>query len=153
MKRFGAMMWSVRLAFGVVVGCGVASFAAAAPSDEVRTFTDKYCSSCHNDTDKEGGLDLTSMKYAPEDPANFQLWAKVHDRVSAGEMPPKEKKRPAAAELGSFVKTLNASLVAADHAAIARDGRAHQRRLNRDEYQNAVRDLFQAPYLDVKTKL
>ena len=35
-----------------------------------------------------GGLDLTSIKYSPENPDNFLLWVKVHDRVQAGEMPP-----------------------------------------------------------------
>src|SRR3954468_6993547 len=61
---------------------------------DVVAFTDRYCSSCHNDVDKEGGFDLTTFKFAPADPANFAQWVKVHDRVQAGEMPPKEKKRP-----------------------------------------------------------
>ena len=35
----------------------------AAPSlpSEATDFLDRYCSSCHNDVDKEAGLDLTSM--------------------------------------------------------------------------------------------
>src|SRR5438477_6723983 len=72
---------------------------AAQANAELFTFTDKYCSSCHNDVDKEGGLDLTDLKYAPEDSTNFLTWVKIHDRVQAGEMPPKEKKRPATPEL------------------------------------------------------
>src|SRR5262249_45806699 len=88
-----------------------------------------------------------------EDSANFLTWVKVHDRVRDGEMPPKEKKRPAAADVGSFVKVLNSSLAASDREKEAREGRAARRRLNRTEYENAVRDLFQAPWLDVKTKL
>src|SRR5688572_27884190 len=58
------------------------------------TFTEKYCAKCHNDIDKEGRLDLTSLKFTPGDPANFQQWIKVHDRLQAHEMPPKEKKQP-----------------------------------------------------------
>jgi hypothetical protein len=73
--------------------------------------------------------------------------------VRDGEMPPKEKKRPDPAELGAFIKTLNSSLVTVDRAAVVRDGRARQRRLNRTEYENAMRDLFQAPWLEVKGKL
>src|SRR4051794_23087220 len=53
-------------------------------------FTEKYCASCHNDIDQEGGLDLTTLKYAPGDSANFLTWVKVHDRVQSGEMPPKQ---------------------------------------------------------------
>jgi hypothetical protein len=117
------------------------------------TFTDRYCSTCHNDVDKEGGLDLSSMNYAPDDASNFLTWVKVHDRVQAGEMPPKEKKRPDPAELGSFVKGLAMSLTAADRQVAAREGRATQRRLNSYEFENALRDLLQAPWLQVKNNL
>src|SRR6185436_10245935 len=58
--------------------------AAAFSEADLAGFTDRYCSSCHNDVDKEGGLDLTALKYAPEDPANFLTWVKVHDRVRDG---------------------------------------------------------------------
>jgi hypothetical protein len=154
MKRFGALKRTVRIGFVVTTAWALSGRTfAAAPADELSGFTDRYCSSCHNDTDKEAGLDLTTLKYAPDDPANFATWVKVHDRVQTGEMPPKEKKRPVAAELNTFVKTLGSSLVTADRAVIARDGRARQRRLNRTEYENAVRDLFQAPYLEVRGKL
>src|SRR5690349_8299517 len=61
--------------------------ATASLVDDVAAFTDKYCSSCHNDVDKEAGLDLTSLKYSPADAENFALWVKVHDRVQNGEMP------------------------------------------------------------------
>ena len=39
--------------------------AAAFGEADTFAFTDRYCSSCHNDVDKEGGLDLTSLKYTP----------------------------------------------------------------------------------------
>ncbi|MSU72874.1 MAG: hypothetical protein EXS43_11105 [Opitutus sp.] len=120
----------------------------AAPAlDETAAFafTDRYCSNCHNDVDREGGLDLTSLKYSPGDAANFALWVKVHDRVQAGEMPPKEKKRPPVAEQAAFLGNLASSLTAAEQALVARDGRTTERRLNRYEYQDALRDLLSAP--------
>jgi len=127
---------------------------AALPVEEaVVAFTDRHCSSCHNDVDREGGLDLTSLNFSPGEPGSFLTWVKVHDRVAAGEMPPREKRRPEAAELGAFVAALDSTLTVADRAVIAREGRARQRRLNRTEYENAVRDLFSAPWLDVKGKL
>src|SRR4051812_19818701 len=79
---------------------------AAQPEIDRAAFTDRYCSSCHNDVDKEGGLDLTALGFKPEDPATFAIWVKVHDRVQAGEMPPKEKKRPAAADTATFLRGL-----------------------------------------------
>ncbi len=120
---------------------------------ETLAFTDRHCSSCHNDVDKEGGLDLTSLSYNPGDAVNFQTWVKVHDRVQSGEMPPAEKKRPTAPELGGFVKGLATRLTAHETQLTAREGRATQRRLNRAEYENALRDLLQIPWLQVKDQL
>jgi hypothetical protein len=93
------------------------------------------------------------MKYDPSDSVNFLSWVKVHDRVQAGEMPPKEKKRPDAGDIASFVKTLSSSLISAEGDMIAREGRTTRRRLNRTEYENAVRDLLQAPWLEIKEQL
>jgi hypothetical protein len=140
---------------GICVSLGLASaaFGAQPAGPDLFTFTDKYCSSCHNDVDKEGGLDLTSLKFAPGDSANFLAWVKVHDRVQAGEMPPKEKKRPTGGDLNTFLKELGGSLTAADKAAAAKEGRVTQRRLNRYEFENSLRDLLQAPWLQVKNEL
>ncbi len=136
-----------------VFSTGSPGRAADHAETEALAFTDRYCSSCHNDVDKEGGLDLTSVGYTPGEPANLLTWVKVHDRVTSGEMPPKEKKRPPAEEIGAFIRTLVPSLVAAERASVAQEGRATRRRLNRAEYESTLRDIFQAPYLRVQVQL
>jgi hypothetical protein len=143
---------SLSLGLLAVVAAPLARAAAFSEAD-VASYTDRYCSSCHNDVDKEGGLDLTALKYAPNDPANFLTWVKVHDRVQAGEMPPKEKKRPATGDTTGFIKSLSAGLIASELDQSAQEGRTTRRRLNRSEYENAVRDLLQAPWLLVKEQL
>ena len=132
---------------------GVVSCARAAQPPVAAAFIEKHCASCHNDTDKENGLDLTSLAYDPADPANFALWVKVHDRVQAGEMPPAKKPRPAPADLEGFVRAMASTLTTSEQAQIAREGRAAQRRLNRYEYENALRDLLHIPWAQVKDKL
>src|SRR3954471_21268249 len=133
------------LASAALLAASTALAAPAMPEDQVAAFTDKYCSGCHNDVDREAGLDLTSLKYTPEDPANFLLWVKIHDRVQAGEMPPKEKKRPEASDVAGFVKTVSTTLIAKEKEAAVSEGRAVRRRLNRSEYENALRDLLSVP--------
>ena len=118
-----------------------------------RQFLEKYCQDCHDAETKKGGLDLTALWFDLDNPTNFSQWVLVHDRSSNGEMPPKKKARPDASELERFEKLLSSSLVSAEQARIAVEGRATQRRLNRYEYENALRDLLHAPWLQVRDSL
>src|SRR5262249_49687047 len=63
------------------------------------------------------------------------------------------KPRPATGELRSFTNSLCSALLLADRARISLEGRATQRRLNRYEYENTLRDLLSLPYLEVKSFL
>jgi hypothetical protein len=128
-----------------------AALAHAAPP--AAAFTDQYCAGCHNGVDLKGGLDLESLTYDPANRANFATWVKVHDRVRAGEMPPKGKLRPETAELGSVLDELGATLTASEQAIVAREGRTVQRRLNRYEYENTLRDLLGVPWAAVMNQL
>lgn len=116
-------------------------------------FIDQHCAGCHDDVEKKGGLDLTALAFTPSDPKNFAKWVTVFDRVADGEMPPKKKQRPEPAALASFTQTLSQALVTAEQSRLASEGRATQRRLNRYEYENAVRDLLSAPWLQIKDAL
>ena len=124
--------------------------AASAEAPESHAFFEQHCYECHNTESNKGGLDLTALVFQPDDSRNFARWVKVFDRVSAGEMPPKKKTRPAPADLEGFTSTVARALQAAEQKRIASEGRATQRRLNGYEYENALRDLFSAPWLQVK---
>src|SRR2546426_758064 len=119
----------------------------------VLQFVENNCVECHDTDTKKGGLDLTALKFDPANLTNFSRWVLVHDRVSNGEMPPKKKPRPEAAELEAFTKSLSSSLVSVERARMAKEGRATRRRLNRYEYENALRDLLHAPWLQVRDSL
>lgn len=108
---------------------------------------------CHDGETKKGDLDLEHLSVQLDDPANFANWVKVDDRVAAGEMPPPKKARPEAADLKGFTNSLTSLLLSADEGRIAREGRATQRRLNRYEYEETLRDILSLPYLEVKAFL
>jgi hypothetical protein len=134
-------------------------FAAAAPvmagdlPQTTRLFVEKYCTECHDADAKKGGLDLTALKFDPVNSTNFSRWVFVHDRARNGQMPPKKKARPEGAELEAFTKSLSSSLVSVEQTRMAKEGRATRRRLNRYEYENALRDLLHAPWLQVRDSL
>ena len=124
--------------------------AGAATPLSVRPFLDRHCVECHDADTKKGGLDLTALKFELSEPAGFAAWVGVLDRVAAGEMPPPKQKPPPARERAAFTNQLTTALLAADAAAVARTGRAPDRRLNRFEYEETLRDLLSLPYLEVK---
>jgi len=143
------------VAMGILL-LGIAPALRSAPAfdeAEALAFTDRHCSSCHNDVDKEGGLDLTSLNFEPRDSLNFMTWVKVHDRIQAGEMPPKDKKRPEAAEVASFIGGISAAMITVEQEVLAQTGRATRRRLNRMEYENVLQDLLNAPFLQIRDQL
>ena len=133
------------LGLAVLAVLAVRSAGAVAPAAPDDAFVSDYCTSCHNDVSKKGRLDLTGLEFDASDPANLAVWIKVHDRVKAGEMPPRGKARPDADRQKAFVEGLARSIVAAERAALAGEGRAIRRRLNRHEYENALRNLLGVP--------
>ncbi|MEO6752122.1 MAG: DUF1592 domain-containing protein, partial [Opitutus sp.] len=116
-------------------------------------FIENHCSECHDDVEKKSDLDLTSLTYNPDNASNRATWIKVFDRVSAGDMPPKKKQRPEPAETTGFTGEISRELVSYEHDGDVRNGRATRRRLNRSEYENVVRDLLHAPWLQLKDML
>ena len=98
-------------------------------------------------------LDLATLGVNLGDPKGFDTWVKVYDRVRAGEMPPGRGRRPPSAQTKSFLAAVADPLIATDLARQADQGRATRRRLNRYEYENALRDTFKAPWLQIKDLL
>src|SRR6476620_7660956 len=141
MKGFGA--------FYLLLAVASASPGATLPPNN-RQFLENHCFECHDSEMKKGGLDLTALKFDLANPTNFSKWVLVHDRVSKGEMPPKKKARPESGELEAFTKSLSSDLASTERAAMAKEGRSTRRRLNRYEYENTLRDLLHAPWLQVK---
>ena len=126
---------------------------AASPFPGAEGFIQKNCAGCHSSSAPAARLDLAKLTYEPANPDNFATWVKVHDRVSAGEMPPAPIPGPPAESITQFVNGLSTALTAYEHGIAAERGRAALRRLNAYEYENAVRDLLSAPWVQIKSKL
>jgi hypothetical protein len=153
MLRLGAFIMRFVATLPWILVLVPVSQGAPAP-DVLRPFLDAYCSACHNEETKKGGLDLDSLSADVGGQAAFEKWVKVHDRISSGDMPPRDrKKRPSAAESEAVLKSLHAELTAVERARRADGGRAVLRRLNRTEYENTLRDLLCVPGLKVKDML
>ena len=76
------------MVLAVCVGCLWQPAMAAVPPQAVQSFLRTRCIDCHEGPDSEGGLDIAALSFDPEDPGGDARWARIIDRVEAGEMPP-----------------------------------------------------------------
>jgi cytochrome c553 len=129
------------LACGTLLAPAV-GMAAALPQPQ-QELIESYCSGCHNLDDYAGGLafDLLSTDSIVEEAG---IWEKVIRKLKAGMMPPPDQPRPTPLQVTALVATLEHSI---DSAAAERPSPQAPllRRLNRSEYQNAIRDLLDLP--------
>ncbi len=112
----------------------------------------RSCIDCHNKETAEGGLDLTALSFELSDRAIRERWVLIHDRIEKGEMPPSADglSKDSRAVL---VKSLKEAIFDADMADIHAYGRGPLRRLNRDEYEQNLRDLLMLSQLDTRDML
>ncbi len=105
-----------------------------------RALLQRYCAGCHNNQAKTGGVTFQGF-----DPAavagNAELLERVLRKMKNGQMPPAGAPRPDPASSAKFSKSLETALDA-DAATHPNQGRAGIHRLNRAEYSNAIRDVF-----------
>jgi hypothetical protein len=106
-----------------------------------RALLDQYCTRCHNDRLKTGGLSFDTADL--QDVAgNTELWEKALRKLRARAMPPPDQPRP---DERGYTRLLSYLETRLDRAArsVPDPGRTEPfRRLNRTEYRNAIRDLL-----------
>lgn len=124
---------------------------AVAASPNLREFFDTYCVTCHDHETRTAGLALDTLD-VDHPGTHAELFEKVIEKLQAGLMPPRGMPRPDSATYHAVVNSLADKIdrAWAAHPNPGRIGAVH--RLNRAEYNNAIRDLF-ALDLDVKPLL
>ncbi len=111
---------------------------------ERQALLDRYCITCHSERLRDRGtvpLSLESVDLT-DIPAGAELWEKVIRKLRTGSMPPAGRPRPESAQSAEFASWLETQIdrVASAHPNPGRTEPLH--RLNRTEYQNAIRDLL-----------
>ena len=123
----------------------------AQTASTARAAINQYCAGCHSEKAKAGGLVLSTLN--PDTPDDHpDVWEKVVRKLRVRYMPPTGMPRPDGQTYSALISHFEASL---DRSATANPnpGRTDTfRRLNRTEYQNAVRDLLSVE-LDVSAML
>jgi hypothetical protein len=110
------------------------------------------CMGCHRARNPMGGLDLGSLPASFAERGIRERWIRIYDRVAKGEMPPPGVPFPAG-QRTAVLRRWKQAIHAADHAEVVREGRGPLRRLNRDEYEQNLRDILELPHLDIRDML
>ncbi|MGE3276826.1 MAG: DUF1592 domain-containing protein [Vicinamibacterales bacterium] len=135
---------------GPRISAAPAVLQAPASTPTPRAFVDEYCVACHNARARVAGVSLADP--AIDDiTANAELWEKVLHKLDTGQMPPAGRPQPPLAVSHAVAATV-ATTLDAHAAAHPVPGRVGVHRLNRTEYQNAIRDLL-ALDIDAKAML
>jgi mono/diheme cytochrome c family protein len=101
----------------------------------------RTCGKCHGKTPKGNDLDLTNFTTAKAILAKPKVLADVAERLSAGDMPPKDAPQLSEAERKQLLDWIRAALDAEAADRAGDPGPVTLRRLTNAEYDNAVRDL------------
>ena len=119
---------------------------ADGPADfdgKVRPLLETYCYPCHagekvkSDVNLGGYKDVVSIQRDPKQ------WRQVLTQLNERTMPPEKKPQPSDEERALLVNWIQHTLTNLDPSKFAKDpGRVTVRRLNRFEYNNTIRDLF-----------
>ncbi len=110
-------------------------------------FLEQYCLSCHAGAEPAAELSLDSFTDNLSLIENRDIWERVLDMLTTGQMPPPDGDRfPPIEASESFVTHIEAIFEYANRTAKPDPGRVTVRRLNKVEYKNTVRDLLGADF-------
>jgi mono/diheme cytochrome c family protein len=117
------------------------SVAASRNAARAQAALTQYCLTCHNEKLRTAGMALTAADWN-DIPGHAQLWEKVVRKLRTKTMPPANLPRPDQAGYDALASYIEEQI---DAAAAAHPDPGHTEpvhRLNRTEYQNAIRDLL-----------
>lgn len=152
LSRKGGFVSDLRLlgfvASLTLVGVSVAQKKKAAPppakppsfAKDVQAIAGKFCVSCHQGKSSPAGVDLSKFKTEASAKADLALWERASRAMSSGSMPPKGASAPTKAQRLAFTEWVERAISA--DCRLADPGRVTIRRLNREEYNNTIRDLI-----------
>jgi mono/diheme cytochrome c family protein len=145
---WGTLAWIPAL--GLLLALGALSTGAPVPAkladrrytDQIKPFLAQNCLKCHSGEKPKGGFHLDRLGPDFNDKPSREQWQKLLKQVQSGTMPPKARPRPDPKGIQVLADWIHGSVVAAETARRASQGRVVLRRLNRIEYENTVSDLL-----------
>ena len=109
--------------------------------EDIEPLLAAYCYDCHGDGMDKGSIELTEYEHLEDLMGNRRLWEGVYDNLERNLMPPGDEAQPTDEERKKIVGWIERKIFQLDPDN-PDPGRVTLRRLNREEYNNTMRDLF-----------
>ena len=135
------------LAGGVVVA-GAMQGAEPGEWKQVEPLFREICLGCHSTEKQKGDLDLERFRSLEDIRREPKVWQAVVEQMELGEMPPKDKPQPTAAQKVAMLDWTRAMLDALALEKAGDPGPVLLRRLSNAEYTHTLRDLTGVESLD-----
>ena len=119
-------------------------------ASQVQPFLAKNCFQCHGNGKHKGELALDRFKTLESIQDGEKVWRHVSDNLRTKIMPPENKPRPPQADVDAVVAWIGDALNYCDCTGDRDPGRVAIRRLNRNEYNNTIRDLVGVDFQPAK---
>ncbi|MCM8526541.1 MAG: DUF1592 domain-containing protein, partial [Lentisphaeraceae bacterium] len=108
---------------------------------EVKSFLKDYCIQCHGPKKSKGDFRVDRLEKITN-VVHAEDWQLVLDNLHLGEMPPEDEKQPEKKKLFKITEWIESELRQARKVLKGHTGEVVLRRLNRQEYEYTVNDLF-----------
>lgn len=102
----------------------------------------KYCVDCHSNDFHEGDFSFERYSTGESIKDDREIWRKVLHLTQLGAMPPADSDQPTEEERKKITDWVDYQLFYVDCSIPHDPGRVTSRRLNRNEYNNTIRDLL-----------
>jgi Protein of unknown function (DUF1592)/Protein of unknown function (DUF1588)/Protein of unknown function (DUF1587)/Protein of unknown function (DUF1585)/Protein of unknown function (DUF1595)/Planctomycete cytochrome C len=140
-----------RLMFGIAPLAMVAILSTATAQEpktrdafqrQVVPLLKNYCADCHMKENAEAGIALDRFPDQVAAVKDGRTWLRVRDALQGRVMPPADMPQPSLAELDRLIGWIENDFLAAQCGQQASSAPVVIRRLNRQEYDNTIRDLL-----------
>ena len=107
-----------------------------------------HCNRCHGPKIQKADRRFDGLDLAETNAEQAEVLHEILDQLNLAAMPPEGERRPPADEVKRVVAQLTGAIARARDSIRGDAGKVVMRRLNRIEYRNTIRDLFQLKMVD-----
>ncbi|WZO97361.1 DUF1592 domain-containing protein [Isosphaeraceae bacterium EP7] len=142
LNRLGCAFIVLWMGAGLSPTFGAEPGAKDAYRDKILPLLERFCIDCHSKDYSEGGVVLDLFESQDAAIKDGQTWLRVRDAIEGRIMPPVDSDQPTLEEFDAMIGWIENDFLAAQCGTRESSASVVIRRLNKQEYNNTIRDLL-----------